>query len=259
MSFNNILYTVDDRICTITINRPEKLNALNIETIQEIKTAVDNAVNDVYIKGIILTGAGEKAFIAGADISEFANFSSAEGKKMGGDGHGVFNSIEHSPKPIIAAINGFALGGGCEIAMACHMRVASAKAKFGQPEINLGIIPGYGGTQRLVRYIGKTKATELLLTGDMITAEDAYRLGLVNYVTEPEALLEKCKEILNKIVTKSPLVVAQILKLANAYYAGEEKGFHDEINEFGDCFNTEDFKEGGAAFLEKRKANFTGN
>ncbi|MCX6351766.1 MAG: enoyl-CoA hydratase-related protein [Bacteroidetes bacterium] len=230
MSFNNILYAVDDRICTITINRPEKLNALNIETIQEIKTAVDNAVNDV-----------------------------CEGKKMGGDGHGVFNSIEHSPKPIIAAINGFALGGGCEIAMACHMRVASAKAKFGQPEINLGIIPGYGGTQRLVRYIGKTKATELLLTGDMITAEDAYRLGLVNYVTEPEVLLEKCREILNKIVTKSPLVVAQILKLANAYYAGEEKGFHDEINEFGNCFNTEDFKEGVSAFLEKRKANFTGN
>jgi len=258
MNFNNLIYDVTDGICTITINRPAKLNALNIETISELGSAFAEAEANHEVLGIILTGEGPKAFVAGADIAEFSNFTPTEAREMAENGHETFDQIENCSKPIIAAVNGFALGGGCELAMACHIRIASSNARFGQPEVNLGIIPGYGGTQRLVRLVGKSKATELLLTGDTFTAEEAKNLGVVNYVLEPEALLPKAREILAKIAQKSPLAVAQVLKLVNAYYNKEENGFTEEVNEFSECFDTVDFREGVTAFLEKRKAVFTG-
>ncbi len=259
MNFKNLKYELADGICTITINRPDKMNALNIETISELGSAISASENNSEIIGIIITGEGPKAFVAGADIAEFSEFSAEAGKEMAYKGHIVFDSIERCAKPVIAAVNGFALGGGCELAMACHMRIASTNAKFGQPEVNLGIIPGYGGTQRLVRLVGKAKATELLLTGDAISADEAKVLGLVNYVTEPDQLLPKALEILSKVAKKSPLAVDKILELVNAYYEKEGNGFELEINEFSNCFNTADFHEGVQAFLEKRKANFTGN
>jgi enoyl-CoA hydratase len=212
MNYTNILSQTDGAICTITINRPDKLNALNIETVRELGSAVKAAINDSAVRGIIITGSGPKAFVAGADIAEFKDLGPNEAEAMAQSGHDTFNMIENSPKPIIAAVNGFALGGGCELAMACHIRIASSNAKFGQPEINLGLIPGYGGTQRLVRLIGRGRATELLLTGDMFGAEEAKTLGLVNYVVEADSLLPKCKEILDKVSQKSPLVVRQLLK-----------------------------------------------
>ena len=256
MDFNNLLFSTEDGICTITINRPDKLNALNIETIQELGKAFRHAAEDDSINGIILTGAGEKAFVAGADIAEFASFNEEEAKAMSENGHTVFDFIESLGKPVVAAVNGFALGGGCELAMACHMRVAAANARFGQPEVNLGVTPGYGGTQRLVRLIGRSKATELLLTADMMNAADAERYGLVNYVTEPAELLAKAKEILLKIATKSPYAVMQTINAINAYYDKDLDGFQEEIMVFAQCFDTEDFKEGVAAFLEKRKPKF---
>ena len=203
-SYNNILSTNDNGICTVTINRPDKLNALNWETIQEIGKAVALAAADKSIDGIIITGAGPKAFVAGADISEFSSYTVEEGKKLSADGQKIFKSIELCPKPVIAAVNGFALGGGCELAMSCHMRIASDNAKFGQPEVKLGLIPGYAGTQRLVQLIGKGKAMELLMTAEMINAEEALRLGLVNYVTTPDQLMNKVLEILYKIKAQSP-------------------------------------------------------
>lgn len=258
MNFNNLIYKIEDGICTITINRPEKLNALNIETISELSTAFAEAEASKEVFGIILTGEGPKAFVAGADIAEFSNFTVEQAKAMSEKGHDTFDQIENCSKPVIAAINGFALGGGCELSMACHMRIAATNARFGQPEVNLGIIPGYGGTQRLVRLVGKGKATELLLTGDAINADEAKSLGLVNYVVEPGDLLSKAKEILAKIALKSPLAVAQILKLVNVYYDKDINGFSEEINEFSECFDTSDFKEGVEAFLGKRKAVFSG-
>ena len=258
VTFENLTFTVEENIAIIKINRPDKMNALNISTIKEIKKALREAQNDDNIKGIILTGEGPKAFVAGADIAEFSNFSAAQAKEMSETGHETFDAIEHCEKPVIAAINGFALGGGCELAMSCHMRVAATNAKFGQPEVNLGLIPGYGGTQRLVRLIGRSKATELLLTADMIGAEEAKSLGLINHITAPEELIAKCKEILQKIAKKSPLAVAQILRLINHYYDKKDNGFTEEISEFGHCFDTEDFKEGVDAFLNKRSAQFSG-
>jgi enoyl-CoA hydratase len=258
MNFNNLTYQITEGICTITINRPTKLNALNIETIAELGRAFAEAEASKDVRGIILTGEGPKAFAAGADIAEFANFTVAEAKTMSASGHDTFDQIENCSKPVIAAVNGFALGGGCELAMACHMRIAATNARFGQPEVNLGVIPGYGGTQRLTRLVGKGKATELLLTGDTFNAEEAKALGVVNHITEPEELLTKAAEILSKIAQKSPLAVAQILKLGNAYYDKDINGFTEEINEFSECFDTLDFKEGVQAFLEKRKASFSG-
>ncbi|MGZ5243591.1 MAG: enoyl-CoA hydratase/isomerase family protein [Bacteroidia bacterium] len=258
MTFENLIYTAEENIATIKINRPDKLNALNISTIKEIKQAIRAAENDESVKGIIITGEGSKAFVAGADIAEFSNFSAAEAKEMSENGHDTFNAVEHCEKPVIAAINGFALGGGCELAMSCHMRIAATNAKFGQPEVNLGLIPGYGGTQRLVRLIGRSKATELLLTGDMIGAEEAKTLGLVNHVVAPEELITKAKDILQKISKKSPLAIAQTLRLINHYYDKKDNGFAEEISEFSHCFDTEDFKEGVDAFLNKRAAQFTG-
>jgi enoyl-CoA hydratase len=258
MTYNNILVDVSNNICTITINREDKLNALNIETLSEIKAAVDagNQNNEVY--GFVLTGKGEKAFAAGADISEFANFSVAQGTTMSADGHEVMNTLENSPKPTIAAVNGFALGGGCELAMACHMRIASTNAKFGQPEVNLGVPPGYGGTQRLVQLVGKGKAIELLMTADAIDANTALTFGLANHVVEQVSLLETCNGILGKIAKKSHMAVANIVTCVNDYFSKDHNGFLTEIKVFGEAFGTTDFKEGTEAFLAKRKANFRG-
>lgn len=250
--------SLDVNIQLITINRPDKMNALNMEVVNEIKNRVMDIVDDPNIKGAIITGTGEKSFVAGADISEFAQFTPEEGKKMAENGHAAFNVIQNCPKPIIAAINGFALGGGCELAMACHIRVASENASFGQPEVALGIIPGYGGTQRMLQVISKGKAMELLMTGDMITSAEALKLGLVNYVTPAAELIDKATSILNKILKKGPLAIAKVIKCVNAYYESGVNGFQTEIDEFGKCFNTEDYKEGTTAFTEKRKAEFTG-
>jgi enoyl-CoA hydratase len=256
MQFQFISTEAQERILVITLNRPDKLNALNRDLLQEIKDAVINAETDASVTGIILTGSGQKAFAAGADIAEFAGYSVAEGTALAAAGHDVMNVIENCGKPVIAAVNGFALGGGCELAMACHIRIASDNAKFGQPEVNLGVIPGYGGTQRLTRLIGKSQALELLLTGDAINAQKAKELGLVNDVVTSDELMNRCKGILEKTKSKSPLTISQILRLSNEYYTGS--GMEEEIKEFGICFGTADFKEGTSAFLQKRKAEFKG-
>jgi enoyl-CoA hydratase len=258
MSYQNILTKNENGVFTITINRETKLNALNIQTLQEIRTAVTSVQNDKEVYGIILTGAGSKAFAAGADIAEFANFTVAQGNEMSADGHAVMNAIEHSKKPVVAAVNGFALGGGCELAMACHIRVASDNARFGQPEVNLGLVPGYAGTQRLVQLIGKGKALELLMTGDAINAHEAKSLGLVNHVVEQAELINKCNEIIDKIKTKAPLAIASVISLVNTHFDKQNDGFAAEITDFGNFFGTKDFKEGVDAFLNKRKATFTG-
>lgn len=258
MNFRNLLINIENGILTITVNRPDKLNALNKLTVAEIHQAVNYGKEHAEVKGIIITGAGPKAFVAGADISEFLGLTPAEGMGMAKAGQDTFKFIENCHKPVIAAVNGFALGGGCELAMACHMRVASDNAKFGQPEVNLGLIAGYGGTQRLIQLIGKTKAIELHLTGDMITAEQALFLGLVNYVVPQAELLPRCTEIMERIKTKSPVAVGAAINAMNAYFTANIDGFEVEIEEFGKCFDSEDFKEGTSAFLEKRKPNFPG-
>ncbi len=255
-TYTNILTANQDGICTITVNRPDKLNALNRETIQEIGRAVAVAVSDKGIGGIILTGAGAKAFVAGADISEFSSYTVEEGKMLSAEGQKVFKSIEQCPKPVIAAVNGFALGGGCELAMSCHLRVASDNAKFGQPEVKLGLIPGYAGTQRLVQLIGKGKAMELLMTADMIGAEEALKLGLINYMTTPDQLMTMVINIMNKIKAQSPRAIQGIVNCVDAYFTDGVDGAAFEVEEFGNCFGTNDFTEGVSAFLEKRKANF---
>jgi enoyl-CoA hydratase len=255
-SYTNILTSLQDEVLTITVNRPDKLNALNHATIQEIGDAVVAAEKNHEVAAIIITGAGPKAFVAGADISEFANYSVEQGKQLSADGHVVFNRIETCSKPVIAAVNGFALGGGCELAMACHLRVASDNAKFGQPEVKLGVIPGYAGTQRLVQLIGKGKALELLMTADMIGAVEAQQFGLVNHVVSPDQLMTKTLEIIGKLKAQSPHALAGIVRCVDAYFKDGENGFQTEIEEFGKCFGTADFKEGVGAFLEKRKAEF---
>ena len=257
--YATILTTVENGIMTITINRPDKMNALNKEVIAELGKALDVVYTDDTIKSAIITGAGAKAFVAGADISEFTSLDSTGGSALAERGADlVFNKIENCPKPIIAAVNGFALGGGCELAMACHFRVASENARFGQPEVNLGLIPGYGGTQRLVQLIGKGKAMELLITADMIKADEAKALGLVNHVFTSEELLAKTTEILTKIQTKAPIAVGKIIALVNEAATVSKTGLANEIKAFGECFDTEDKQEGAAAFLEKRNANFKG-
>jgi enoyl-CoA hydratase len=255
-TYNNILLHIENEVLTVTVNRPDKLNALNHETIQEIGDAVRTAEKDSGIAAIVITGAGAKSFVAGADIAEFSHYSVEEGKRLSADGHVVFKHIEDCSKPVIAAVNGFALGGGCELAMSCHLRVASDNAKFGQPEVKLGVIPGYAGTQRLVQLIGKGKAMELLMTADMIGAEEAHRLGLVNHVVPQEQLMAKVSEIIDKIKAQSPKAVAGVIRCVDAYFHEGEDGFRTEIEEFGKCFGTDDFKEGVSAFMEKRKAAF---
>lgn len=255
-----ILSEVKAGVLIITINRPDKLNALNKQTIEELHETLVEAENVDDIKAVIITGAGQKAFVAGADIAEFANFSVEQGKQLSSIGHfKIFNFIENYSKPIIAAVNGFALGGGLELAMACHMRVVSDNSKMGLPEVSLGVIPGYGGTQRLGQLVGKGKAFEMIVTADMINAQDAYKWGLANYVTTQEELINKCFEITNKIASKSPTAVRTAIKVINAGYNSSLNGFEVEIEEFGKSFGTADFREGVDAFLEKRKANFKGN
>lgn len=256
--YQTILTKTENELFYITINRESKLNALNIQTLTDIKNAVLSIYDDTAVKGVIITGAGPKAFAAGADIEEFSNFTIEEGTRMSAEGHAVLNAIERCPKPVIAAVNGFALGGGNELAMSCHIRIASENAKFGQPEVNLGITPGYAGTQRLAQLIGRGRALELLMTADIINAQEAHRLGLVNHVVPLDQLIPKCEEILNKIKTKSPLAISSVIRCVNAYYEKKLDGNNVEINEFGNFFGSEDFKEGTQAFLTKRPAAFKG-
>jgi len=251
----NILFETDGPLVVITINRPEKLNALNFETLEELKTAIEQLYNDDTVRGAIITGAGDKAFVAGADINEIANLNELTARKISENGQEIFGLIEHSPKPIIAAVNGFALGGGCELAMACHMRIASTTAQFAQPEVNLGIIPGYGGTQRLTQLIGKARAIELICTADYIDAQKAYEFGLVNYVVDSSQVIKKSIEILNKIFSKPKIATSLVIESVNAVY-DQVDGYQVEANAFNTCTNTGDFKEGTSAFLEKRKPNF---
>lgn len=259
MSYNNILSEAADGILTITINRPSQLNALNSETIHELGLALKAAEADKSIHVIILTGSGEKAFVAGADIKEFAHFSIEEGKRLSADGHDkLFNLVENLTTPVIAAVNGFALGGGLELAMSAHIRVASDNAKLGLPEVSLGVIPGYGGTQRLAQLIGKGRGFELIMTAGMIGAEDAHRMGLVNHVTTQEDLMGLAQKIATRISKNSPVAIASAIKSVNAQYEEGTDGFAREIEEFGRCFGTADFKEGTTAFLEKRKPVFPG-
>ncbi|MFL5731494.1 MAG: enoyl-CoA hydratase/isomerase family protein [Cytophagaceae bacterium] len=256
-SFKNILASIHDQILSITINRPEKLNALNLLTLDEIRTAVEEGISNSLVYGIIITGSGEKAFVAGADIAEITEVNGEQGKKLSLNGQSVFNLIENSPKPVIAAVNGFALGGGCELAMACHIRIASENAKFGLPEVTLGIVPGYGGTQRMTALVGKGKALELMMTADMISAAEAKEIGLVNHVYPQTELIGKAEELLKKIAQRAPLAIAGVIKSANSF-SSDGKGYLTEAGTFGNCCTTEDFKEGTKAFLEKRKAQFKG-
>lgn len=257
MSFNNILVDKNDALAQITINRPKKLNALNKETITELSTAFTDLENDEAVRVIILTGSGEKAFVAGADISEFANFSVEEGGVLARKGQEMlFDLVENLSKPVIAAVNGFALGGGLELAMSCHFRIASDNAKMGLPEVSLGVIPGYGGTQRLSQLVGKGKAMELVMTAGMIPADEALSLGLVNHVTTQEELVPLANKLASKIMRNSSVAISGAIKAINANYKEGVNGYDVEIEEFGNCFGTEDFKEGTTAFLEKRKPNF---
>jgi enoyl-CoA hydratase len=257
--YQTILTGISNHIFTITVNRPDKLNALNKEVISELGHAIAEVYTNDDIKAAIIMGAGPKAFVAGADISEFLSLNAMDGAALAQRGQDlVFSKIEHCPKPIIAAVNGFALGGGCELAMACHFRLASENAKFGQPEVNLGLIPGYGGTQRLVQLIGKGKAMELMLTGNMISASEALALGLVNHITTPEELLSKTEAIVQTIIAKAPLAISRIIDLVNVASYTPQVGLQKEVTAFGELFDTDDVKEGATAFLEKRKPQFSG-
>ena len=259
MVLENIILEHENGITTIFINRPEKLNALNKATIQELHETLKLVNENRDIRVIILTGTGEKAFVAGADISEFARFSAEEGSQLAAHGQQIlFNFIEKMKTPVMAAINGFALGGGLELAMACHFRIASDNAKMGLPETSLGVIPGYGGSQRLPQLVGKGRAMEMILTAGTIDAETAKNYGLVNHVVKQAELLDFCKGIAQKIMRNSPVALGKAIEAVNANYTSGINGFDVEINNFGKCFATEDFKEGTTAFLEKRKAEFEG-
>ena len=262
--YTTILTQLENGILTVTINRPEKLNALNATVLSELDKVLDEIYTDPAIKSAIITGAGPKAFVAGADISEFNGLSKEEAMTMAKRGQDINLKIENCKKPIVAAVNGFALGGGCELAMACHFRLCSENAKFGQPEVNLGLIPGYGGTQRLTQLVGKGKSMELQMTANLVGAAEALQLGLVNHVTAAENLMEKTREILLIIQSKAPIAVGKVIECVNvavvsdSAYTNGKSGYDKEIEAFGDCFVTEDMKEGTTAFLEKRKAAFKG-
>lgn len=258
MAYQNLISEIKENILYVTINRERALNALNKDTLAELADVIAYAGKTDEVRGVILTGAGEKAFVAGADIKEFSDYNGKQGEdlaKLGQDQ--VFNAIENSSKPFIAAINGFALGGGLELAMACHMRIASDHAKLGLPEVTLGLIPGYGGTQRLTQLVGKGKAIEMITTANMITASEAEKIGLVNYVVPQPDLISKAEEILNAIKQRAPLAISAAIKAVVAA-VNNNNGYATEIEEFGKCFETADFKEGVKAFVEKRKANFSG-
>lgn len=257
MEFSNILYKTENKIAYITINRPDKLNALNTKTIDELNQALNAADQDNRVRVVIVTGSGEKAFVAGADISEFAGFNIEQGKALSADGHKkLFDRVENMSKPVIAAVNGFALGGGLELAMSAHIRVASDNAKLGLPEVSLGVIPGYGGTQRLAQLAGKGKAFEMIFTAGMIDATEALRYALVNHVVPQPELMKKCEEIAGKIIKNSGMAIASAIRSVNACFAPGSNGFATEMEEFGKCFGTPEFKEGTGAFLEKRKPVF---
>jgi enoyl-CoA hydratase len=257
MNFENIIVASQNQIGQITINRPSKLNALNQATIQELHTAFTTLNEDTSIRVIVLTGEGEKAFVAGADISEFANFSVEQGTELAAMGQkNLFDFIENLSKPVIACVNGFALGGGLELAMACHFRIASDNAKMGLPEVSLGVIPGYGGTQRLPQLVGKGRAMEMIMTAGMIDAPTALSYGLVNHVVPQAELIDFANSIATKIIKNSPKAIATAIESINANFADGTNGFEVEITNFGKCFGTNDFKEGTTAFLEKRKAVF---
>jgi enoyl-CoA hydratase len=256
--YQTLLASLQNQILTVSINRPDKLNALNKNVFDDLEKVLEDIYNNPSIKGVIITGSGEKSFVAGADIAEMTNIPVGGGSALAQRGQKVFFKIEDCPKPIIAAVNGFALGGGCELAMACHFRIASSNAKFGQPEVNLGLIPGYGGTQRLSMLVGKGKAMELMMTGSMIDAAEALKLGLVNYVTPLESLMEKTIELLQGILSKSPVAIAGVIASVNSYFNRGKNGFNEETRLFGQVFDSEDRKEGITAFLEKRKPVFKG-
>jgi len=256
MSENLLKIERKDHFYILTINRPHALNALNKDVFNELEDFFTKYLGDYSVKGVIITGEGQKAFVAGADIKEFSALDAEEGSKLSKRGQDIFFMIERFHAPVVAAVNGFALGGGCELAMACHIRVAGQHAKFGQPEVNLGLVPGYGGSQRLIQLIGKGKATEMLLTADMIHADEALRVGLVTHVVESGNEVDKALEILGKIATKGPLAIHQCMELVNAYYDKKTDGFVKEYTDFGLTIGSDDSKEGAAAFVEKRKPIF---
>ena len=257
MTFQNIFTAIENKVAVITINRPKQLNALNKNTIVELNQALSIFKENSEVRCIILTGSGDKAFVAGADIKEFADFDIEKGKDLALSGQEkLFNYIENFPKPIIGAINGFALGGGLELAMACHFRVASENAKMGLPEVSLGVIPGYGGTQRLPQLIGKGKALELITTAKMINATQALQYQLVNYVVTLDELLEKCHQLAASVSNNSPKAIRAAIRAVNAGFNSECNGYETEIEEFGNCFGNDEFIEGTHAFMEKRKPNF---
>jgi enoyl-CoA hydratase len=255
--YKTLLTELENGIFIITVNRPDKLNALNKEVFDDLDQVIDEIYQNREIRSAIITGAGNKAFVAGADISEFLELDLAQATGLSTRGHKIFDKIENSPKPIVAAVNGFALGGGCELALACHFIYATENAKFGQPEVNLGLIPGYGGTQRLTQLLGRNRAMELLMSGNMISAKEAMDYGMVNKIFSSEELLPKAREILSLIQSKAPIAVAKVIECVNGF-DHTQQGYDLEIKKFGECFATEDAKEGAAAFLEKRKANFKG-
>ena len=259
-SFENLLYDLDaaSGILMLTVNRPTKLNALNDATIEEIGRAVQLALADPQVRGILLTGSGEKAFVAGADIAELAALDGARARCSSEHGQEVFSLIEASPKPVVAAVNGFALGGGCELAMACHVRVAADNARFGMPEVTLGLLPGFGGTQRLTQLVGKAKALELMLTADQVKADEALRLGLANHVVPAAELLAFSRQLLARMLSRAPLALGFVIECVNAVFAPSKAGYQQEAEAFGRAFETADFREGTRAFLEKRPAKFEG-
>ncbi|MXV49646.1 enoyl-CoA hydratase [Pedobacter sp. HMF7647] len=260
MIYNTLITSLNNRILTVTINRENKLNALNKETLDELHKCLNEAFSNEAVGGIIITGAGKKSFVAGADIAEFQGLNAEEASNLSKSGHTkVFDLIENGPKPVIAAVNGFALGGGLELAMACHIRIVSDNARFGLPEVTLGLIPGYGGTQRLPQLVGKGKAIEMILSAQMIDANEAFRIGLANQVVTLEELLPKSAELLTVVLSRAPLAVAAAIRAINAGYTDGINGFQTEIEQFGGCFTTNDIKEGVSAFLEKRVPKFCGN
>jgi len=259
MKLSVIRYDIDaDGHAVVTVDRPDKLNALNQEVIEQLDSVFAEAEVNPAVRGVVLTGAGDKAFVAGADIGQFRSLGSADAERFALRGQAVFSRIERLPKPVVAAINGFALGGGCELALACHFRIASESARLGQPEINLGIIPGYGGTQRLPRLVGSGRALEMILTGDQISATRALGIGLVNRVVSAECLLEESLAFLRKITSRSPAAIRLALEAVRSAAGDPDAGMQNEAALFGQAFDTEDAHEGVTAFLEKRAPRFTG-
>ncbi len=253
--YTTLLTEVDSGTLVVTINRPKALNALNDQVFTDLYELVSSDLSE-DISGMIITGSGDKAFVAGADIKEFLQLDASSAERLAQRGQDVFLAIERLHIPVIAAVNGFALGGGCELAMACHIRIASDNARFGQPEVNLGILPGYAGTQRLPQLVGKGRAMELIMTADMIDAQEAYRIGLANKVVSQEELMPTCKKMISKIASKAPLAIQEVITVVNDHYDKKVDGFVSEVKAFGRLADTADFKEGASAFIEKRKANF---